>query len=168
MKKILFLCLLMFIFLIAFTQKPANKNKAGLNERADLVKTMVKMADPVLTALSKNELKKRMPVESSGKGREQLRSRGRNGSPHQGRYERGDRGGNVADDESGRKFRKPQSRGRDHLGNDGPYQQRRRGWLGSRLESGLADGPARSAHGGIGLRDQRPRGETSSAFAAVQ
>ncbi|MEO8962564.1 MAG: DUF2264 domain-containing protein [Ginsengibacter sp.] len=72
MKKILFSCLFIFIYLIAFTQRLTDKTNAGLNERAYLVKTMIKIADPVLTALSKNELKKNMPVESSGKGREQF------------------------------------------------------------------------------------------------
>lgn len=36
----------------------------GTSERKYLVKTLVKIADPVLTALSKNELKKTMPVEA--------------------------------------------------------------------------------------------------------
>ncbi|HEY5371946.1 MAG TPA: DUF2264 domain-containing protein [Hanamia sp.] len=34
------------------------------------MKTLVKIADPVLTSLSKNELKKDMPIESSGEHRE--------------------------------------------------------------------------------------------------
>lgn len=70
MKKIQFVGLSMFIYLTAFTQKSTDKGNTGLLERAYLVKTMVKIADPVLTALSKNELKNNMPVESSGKDRE--------------------------------------------------------------------------------------------------
>src|SRR6201995_5009611 len=37
----------------------------GPNERAYYVQTLTKIADPVLTAISKNELKKTMPVETS-------------------------------------------------------------------------------------------------------
>lgn len=59
----------MFIYLIAFTQKSTDKANAGLNERVYLAKIMVKISDPVLTALSKNELRKDMPVESLGKDR---------------------------------------------------------------------------------------------------
>jgi len=40
-----------------------DSNKAGIAERAYLVKSLCKIADPVLVALSKNELKKTMPVE---------------------------------------------------------------------------------------------------------
>jgi hypothetical protein len=39
------------------------RDKTAAEERAYLVKTMCKIADPVLVALSKNELKKTMPVE---------------------------------------------------------------------------------------------------------
>lgn len=38
-------------------------NKTGVVQRAYLIKTLCKIADPVLVALSKNELKKTMPVE---------------------------------------------------------------------------------------------------------
>lgn len=38
--------------------------KNGLGERAYFVKTLTKIADPVLNALSKNELKKTMPIEA--------------------------------------------------------------------------------------------------------
>jgi hypothetical protein len=41
----------------------------GQAERAYLVKTLVRIADPVLTALSKNELVKQMPVEAKTDGR---------------------------------------------------------------------------------------------------
>jgi len=40
-----------------------DSTRVAANERAYLVKAMVKIADPVLVALSKNELKKTMPVE---------------------------------------------------------------------------------------------------------
>ena len=40
-----------------------DSNKTGAAQRAYLVKTLCKIADPVLVALSKNELKKTMPVE---------------------------------------------------------------------------------------------------------
>lgn len=70
MKKNLFLILLVFIFTRSFSQINPNSNSAGSQERTYLVKTLVKIANPVLTALSKNELKKEMPVESSGEHRE--------------------------------------------------------------------------------------------------
>jgi hypothetical protein len=43
----------------------ASNNDAGLKERTYLVKSLVHIADPVLTALSKNQLKLQMPVEAS-------------------------------------------------------------------------------------------------------
>lgn len=43
---------------------------AGQTERAYYVSTLTRIADPVLLALSKDELRKKMPVESSAKGRE--------------------------------------------------------------------------------------------------
>lgn len=43
----------------------------GPRERTYLVKSLVKIADPVLTALSENKLVERMPVESVAKGRAQ-------------------------------------------------------------------------------------------------
>lgn len=59
--------LLPFLFFLAstplFAQKVTPNN--GLGERAYLVKTLTKIADPVLIALSKNELRKTMPIESS-------------------------------------------------------------------------------------------------------
>lgn len=70
MKKFLFLGLLILVYSTTISQINPNSNTAGLQERDYLVKTLVKIADPVLTALSKNELKKQMPVESSGEHRE--------------------------------------------------------------------------------------------------
>jgi hypothetical protein len=57
-----FLCLL-FPALILCAQ-PAKKPSAGLAEREYLVKILARIADPVLIALSKNELRQQMPVEA--------------------------------------------------------------------------------------------------------
>ena len=70
MKKAILLVLSGLIFATSFSQINSNSSNAGSRERAYLVKTLVKIADPVLTALSKNELKEKMPVESSGEQRE--------------------------------------------------------------------------------------------------
>ena len=70
MKKIIFFFVSFLIYTTSFSQIQPNSNTAGPQERAYFVKTLVKIADPVLTALSKNELKKEMPVESSGEHRE--------------------------------------------------------------------------------------------------
>jgi len=60
-----FFCLILSLPLsgMVMAQSPAN-NDAGQKERAYLVKSLVRIADPVLTALSKNELKQQMPVEA--------------------------------------------------------------------------------------------------------
>ena len=70
MKKILFLCQTVLIYATSFSQINPNNNIAGIQERAYLVKKLIQIANPVLTSLSKNELKKDMPVESSGDHRE--------------------------------------------------------------------------------------------------
>ena len=70
MKKILFFGLSIFIYATTFSQQISNNHNTGPGERTYLIETMVKIAKPVLTALSKSELKKNMPVESSGKDRE--------------------------------------------------------------------------------------------------
>ena len=70
MKKILFFSLSVFIHSTAFSRQTINSDNAGAAERAYLVETILKIAKPVLTALSKNELRKEMPVESSGNDRE--------------------------------------------------------------------------------------------------
>lgn len=70
MKKIIFFALSIFICANSFSQINPNSNTAGIQERAYLVETLVKISQPVLIALSKNELKKTMPVESSGEHRE--------------------------------------------------------------------------------------------------
>lgn len=59
-KKVAIALLLFPQLLWAQKINPAN----GLGEREYCVKTLVRIADPVLTALSKNELKKTMPVEA--------------------------------------------------------------------------------------------------------
>ncbi len=48
----------------------AQSQSAGQTERTYYVSTLTRIADPVLEALSKNELRKQMPVESNGKDRE--------------------------------------------------------------------------------------------------
>ena len=48
-------------------EKPGSNIPAGLKEREYFVNTLVRIADPVLDALSKNQLKERMPVESAPK-----------------------------------------------------------------------------------------------------
>src|SRR4030095_12021877 len=51
--------------LILFVSRAnAQQITAGLEEREYLVATILKIADPVLNALSKNELKQKMPVEA--------------------------------------------------------------------------------------------------------
>lgn len=52
-----------------------DSNRVGIAERAYLVRTLCKIADPVLVALSKNELKKNIPVECAAgalEGRKQV------------------------------------------------------------------------------------------------
>ncbi|MBS1946279.1 MAG: DUF2264 domain-containing protein [Bacteroidetes bacterium] len=51
-------------------QKRMYAANAGLMERAYLVNAMLKIADPVLQALSKNELKQKMPVEAKNTDRQ--------------------------------------------------------------------------------------------------
>ncbi|MGN6298002.1 MAG: DUF2264 domain-containing protein [Ginsengibacter sp.] len=69
----LFLCIFtLFITTKGFSQVHNNKVEMNAIERSYLVNTLAKIADPVLIALSKNELKTRMPVESSGEGRAQF------------------------------------------------------------------------------------------------
>ena len=60
LKKLLFVTIL--ISQVLFSQKKEANN--GVAQRAYLVKTLTKIADPVLTSLSKNELVKTMPIES--------------------------------------------------------------------------------------------------------
>src|SRR3954469_2908711 len=59
--------LLMPACLQAQTGKPASN---GSVQRDFLVRSLVRIADPVLTALSKNELKKKMPVEAKQNDRQ--------------------------------------------------------------------------------------------------
>lgn len=56
--------LLLFPLLLKAQQITPTVSKDGARERAYLVGELTRIADPVLTALSNNELKKRMPVES--------------------------------------------------------------------------------------------------------
>ena len=63
------LVFLLFSFCPSWAQLNT-KAIAGASERIYLVKTLTKIADPVLIALEENRLKKEMPVESSGKNRD--------------------------------------------------------------------------------------------------
>lgn len=55
----------MLLALAGYLPAKAQTPNDGPNERAYYVQTLTKIADPVLTAISKNELKKTMPVETS-------------------------------------------------------------------------------------------------------
>ncbi|MGN6343403.1 MAG: DUF2264 domain-containing protein [Ginsengibacter sp.] len=69
----LFLCIFtLFVSVKGHSQSHNSKVEMNAIERSYLVNTLAKIADPVLIALSKNELKARMPVESSGEGRAQF------------------------------------------------------------------------------------------------
>jgi len=63
MKLFFFLLAFMATGLSASATSVADSSLAGQTERAWLVKSMCKIADPVLVSLSRNELKKNMPVE---------------------------------------------------------------------------------------------------------
>jgi hypothetical protein len=72
MQRIKLPCMKLFFFLLVVIGLPIaadcetvsiDTNQAGAAERSYLVKSLCRIADPVLTALSKNELKKNMPVE---------------------------------------------------------------------------------------------------------
>lgn len=65
LMKLFIILLLTFGFqLRSFSSTSSiDSNKKAIEERAYLVKTLCKIADPVLVALSKNELRKTMPVE---------------------------------------------------------------------------------------------------------
>ncbi len=56
--------------ILIVTVTNAQQADAGQQERAYLVKTMLTIADPVLNALSKNELKQQMPVEAKTSDRQ--------------------------------------------------------------------------------------------------
>ncbi|MGV8880285.1 MAG: DUF2264 domain-containing protein [Sphingobacteriaceae bacterium] len=62
MMSVFFVSILSTFYTDVFAQK-VKKDNEGLEERAVLVQALIKIADPVLTALSKNELRLRMPVE---------------------------------------------------------------------------------------------------------
>lgn len=51
---------LFFCFTLSFAQAPVNE---GAEERAYLIRSLTYIADPLLTALSQNQLKQKMPVE---------------------------------------------------------------------------------------------------------
>jgi hypothetical protein len=75
--KLVLTLLLTFAFQLGSFSTPlrVDSNKTGTAQRAYLVKTLCKIADPVLIALCKNELKKTMPVECAAgalEGRKQV------------------------------------------------------------------------------------------------
>ncbi|MGF7233285.1 DUF2264 domain-containing protein [Arachidicoccus sp.] len=70
MKRIYLVLTLLLIAVLCHAQPIAENSNQGIKERSFLVETLSKIANPVLVALSKNELHKTMPVESSGNHRE--------------------------------------------------------------------------------------------------
>lgn len=75
--KLFIILLLTFCFQLRSSgnTNSIDSSKKATEERAYLVKTLCKIADPVLVALSKNELKKTMPVECAAgalEGRKQV------------------------------------------------------------------------------------------------
>lgn len=64
MKFFLSTCLLAYFLIIPVLLSAQEDVPQGKEQRAYLVNVMLKIADPVLLSLSKNELKKQMPIES--------------------------------------------------------------------------------------------------------
>ena len=64
MKFFLSTCLLAYFLIIPVLLSAQVDGPQGKEQRAYLVNVMLKIADPVLLSLSKNELKKQMPIES--------------------------------------------------------------------------------------------------------
>ena len=64
---------LLFLFFVAslscLSAQESKNNTDGEIQREYLVQSLIRIADPVLTALNNNELKKRMPVEEAGSDR---------------------------------------------------------------------------------------------------
>lgn len=60
----------LILFLLAFSSATVFA-QPGLQERGYLIKTLSRIADPVLISLSKNELKKQMPIEAKANDRAQ-------------------------------------------------------------------------------------------------
>jgi len=70
-KKVIFICLLTFIF--GFTAiSQIKKDKINYDSREYWVSVMVKIVDPVLTNLSKEQLRANMPVISKGASRKEV------------------------------------------------------------------------------------------------
>jgi len=70
-KKVIFICLLTFIF--GFTAiSQTKKDKINYDSREYWVSVMVKIVDPVLTNLSKEQLRANMPVISKGASRKEV------------------------------------------------------------------------------------------------
>ncbi len=64
--------LLLLILLISIAPLHSYAQEIGQQERTYLVKSLVKIADPLLTALSQNQLVQKMPVEEVAEGREKF------------------------------------------------------------------------------------------------
>jgi hypothetical protein len=70
-KKITKYLLVTVLLLPLYGQSQLNKAKLnGVMHRDYMVKSLIRIADPLLTALSKNELKKKMPVEAKTNDRQ--------------------------------------------------------------------------------------------------
>jgi hypothetical protein len=70
-KQVLFVLSFCFVAAGAFSQTKQALQNDGQRERAYCIQVLAKIADPVLNALSKGELKMRMPIESNGTNREE-------------------------------------------------------------------------------------------------
>lgn len=62
-KHFFYLLLMLAVITINSYSQNEPDNKDGKKERAYLIKSLTKMADPILTALSQNKLKEKMPIE---------------------------------------------------------------------------------------------------------
>lgn len=60
---------ILFTILFLSVSGSASAQSDGKQQRAYMVKTITRIADPVLNALSKNELKKQMPIEAKSESR---------------------------------------------------------------------------------------------------
>lgn len=71
LSKAVMLLLLAWLLIGFTTVQAAGGHRDGVRERKYLVRSLIKIADPVLVALSQNKLVATMPVEAVTKGREQ-------------------------------------------------------------------------------------------------
>jgi hypothetical protein len=70
MNKSIFCLLCLFLSSLSLRAQPEKKLSVGAAEREYLVKTLSRIADPVLNALGRNELRRQMPVEAKTNDRE--------------------------------------------------------------------------------------------------